>query len=55
MDEQSYADIVVATGYHLKSVKSYIQNGKPRAFIKNIFVDAFSNFLYCKDTKHFSI
>jgi RNA polymerase sigma-70 factor (ECF subfamily) len=28
LDEKSYADIVEATGYHLKSVKSYIQNGK---------------------------
>lgn len=28
MNDQSYADIVAATGYHLKSVKSYIQNGK---------------------------
>lgn len=28
MEEMSYADIVEATGYHLKSVKSYIQNGK---------------------------
>lgn len=28
MEEKSYADIVEATGYHLKSVKSYIQNGK---------------------------
>ena len=28
MDELSYADIVEATGYSLKSVKSYIQNGK---------------------------
>lgn len=26
--EQSYADIVIETGYQLKSVKSYIQNGK---------------------------
>ena len=28
MDEMSYADIVESTGYSLKSVKSYIQNGK---------------------------
>jgi len=28
MDELSYADIVDKTGYNLKSVKSYIQNGK---------------------------
>lgn len=28
MDEMSYADIVEKTGYQLKSVKSYIQNGK---------------------------
>ena len=28
MEELSYADIVDATGYQLKSVKSYIQNGK---------------------------
>lgn len=28
MDGLSYADIVEATGYPLKSVKSYIQNGK---------------------------
>ena len=28
MDELSYVDIVDATGYQLKSVKSYIQNGK---------------------------
>jgi RNA polymerase sigma-70 factor (ECF subfamily) len=28
MDEMSYADIVEKTGYHLRSVKSYIQNGK---------------------------
>lgn len=28
MDEMSYADIVDDTGYRLKSVKSYIQNGK---------------------------
>lgn len=28
MDEMSYADIVDATGYVLKQVKSYIQNGK---------------------------
>ncbi len=28
MEEMSYADIVDATGYQLKSVKSYIQNGK---------------------------
>ena len=28
MDELSYADIVQLTGYSLKSVKSYIQNGK---------------------------
>jgi len=28
MEEMSYADIVDATGYHLKSVKSHIQNGK---------------------------
>jgi len=28
MDDQSYADIAAATGYQLKSVKSYIQNGK---------------------------
>jgi len=28
MDELSYADIVELTGYSLKSVKSYIQNGK---------------------------
>ena len=27
-DEMSYADIADATGYHLKSVKSHIQNGK---------------------------
>jgi RNA polymerase sigma-70 factor (ECF subfamily) len=27
-DEKSYADIVDETKYHLKSVKSYIQNGK---------------------------
>jgi RNA polymerase sigma-70 factor (ECF subfamily) len=27
-DEMSYADIAEATGYPLKSVKSYIQNGK---------------------------
>jgi len=27
-EEMSYADIVEATGYNLKSVKSYIQNGK---------------------------
>lgn len=28
MEDMSYADIVDNTGYHLKSVKSYIQNGK---------------------------
>lgn len=28
MEELSYAEIVDATGYHMKSVKSYIQNGK---------------------------
>ena len=28
MDEMSYADIVELTGYSLKNVKSYIQNGK---------------------------
>lgn len=28
MDEMSYADIADTTGFHLKSVKSYIQNGK---------------------------
>ena len=28
MDELSYAAIVESTGYSLKSVKSYIQNGK---------------------------
>ena len=28
MEEMSYADITDATGYQLKSVKSYIQNGK---------------------------
>ena len=28
MDEMSYAEIVESTGYSLKSVKSYIQNGK---------------------------
>ncbi len=28
MDQQSYAEIVESTGYQLKSVKSYIQNGK---------------------------
>lgn len=28
IDEMSYADIVDKTGFHLKSVKSYIQNGK---------------------------
>jgi len=28
MDEMSYAEIVELTGYSLKSVKSYIQNGK---------------------------
>lgn len=28
LQEQSYADIVARTGYQLKSVKSYIQNGK---------------------------
>jgi RNA polymerase sigma-70 factor (ECF subfamily) len=28
MEEMSYADIVTETGYQLKSVKSYIQNGK---------------------------
>ncbi len=28
MEEMSYADIVDITGYQLKSVKSYIQNGK---------------------------
>ena len=28
MEEMSYADIVEATGYQMKSVKSYIQNGK---------------------------
>lgn len=28
MEEMSYADIVDKTGYQLKSVKSYIQNGK---------------------------
>lgn len=28
MDEMSYADIAESTGYQLKSVKSYIQNGK---------------------------
>lgn len=28
MDEMSYADIVDTTGYTLKQVKSYIQNGK---------------------------
>ena len=27
-EEMSYADIAEATGWHLKSVKSYIQNGK---------------------------
>lgn len=27
-EDKSYADIVDETGYHLKSVKSYIQNGK---------------------------
>ncbi len=28
MEEKSYADVVEVTGYNLKSVKSYIQNGK---------------------------
>jgi len=28
MEEKSYAEIVDITSYHLKSVKSYIQNGK---------------------------
>lgn len=28
LEDKSYADIVDETGYHLKSVKSYIQNGK---------------------------
>ena len=28
MEEMSYADIADATGYHLKSIKSHIQNGK---------------------------
>ncbi len=28
MEEKSYADVADATGYNLKSVKSYIQNGK---------------------------
>lgn len=28
LEEKSYADIVEVTGYQLKSVKSYIQNGK---------------------------
>lgn len=28
MEEMSYADVVEKTGYQLKSVKSYIQNGK---------------------------
>ena len=28
MEEMSYADIVEETGYQMKSVKSYIQNGK---------------------------
>ncbi|MDR1667511.1 MAG: sigma-70 family RNA polymerase sigma factor [Bacteroidales bacterium] len=28
LDEMSYADVANATGYQLKSVKSYIQNGK---------------------------
>ena len=28
MEEMSYVDIADITGYHLKSVKSYIQNGK---------------------------
>lgn len=28
LEEKSYADIVEETNYHLKSVKSYIQNGK---------------------------
>ena len=28
LEEKSYADIVDVTDYHLKSVKSYIQNGK---------------------------
>lgn len=28
MEEKSYAEIVESTGYQLKSVKSYIQNGK---------------------------
>ena len=28
MDEMSYADIVALTGYSMKNVKSYIQNGK---------------------------
>lgn len=28
LENKSYADIVDETGYHLKSVKSYIQNGK---------------------------
>ena len=28
LEDKSYADIVAETGYHLKSVKSYIQNGK---------------------------
>lgn len=27
-DEKSYLDIVELTGFHLKSIKSYIQNGK---------------------------
>lgn len=28
LEDKSYSDIVDETGYHLKSVKSYIQNGK---------------------------
>ena len=28
INEMSYSDIVETTGYHMKSVKSYIQNGK---------------------------
>lgn len=28
LKEMSYADIVDSTGFHLKSVKSYLQNGK---------------------------
>ena len=28
LEEKSYADVVEITSYHLKSVKSYIQNGK---------------------------